>query len=49
MKTLGGSLIIIGMIVLSVLAFLIHLYLGMLTTGSFCILLGSIISDNHKQ
>ena len=47
MKTLGGSLIIIGMIVLSVLAFLIHLYLGMLTTGSFCILIGRDMFDNH--
>lgn len=46
MKILGSLLIIIGLIIISLLAFLIHLYLGMLVIGSSCILIGSIIYDN---
>lgn len=48
MKIIDGLLILTGLIVLIVLAFLIHPYLGMLTSGSICILLGSR-SDNHKK
>lgn len=49
MKIIDGLLILIGLTVLIILAFLIHPYLGMLTSGSICILLGINMSDNHKK
>ena len=52
MKTLGNLLFIIGFIIFAIFlikgAFLLHSYLGWITIGGFCVLIGGAISDNHS-